>query len=152
MVDDFVVRRADGVPSYQVAVVVDDADAGIDEVVRGDDLLDTTPRQVWLARHLGLPVPAYAHVPLVVGPDGERLAKRHGAVTLADLAERGAGAAAVVAALAGSLVPAVDRTAGEGGPVAVGDLVAEFDGAALPASPWVFDAEALVRASVMGSS
>ena len=88
IVDDFVVRRADGAPAYQVAVVVDDHDQGVEEVVRGDDLLDTTPRQVWLARMLGLRVPAYAHVPLVLGPDGERLAKRHGAVTLADLAER----------------------------------------------------------------
>ena len=81
VVDDFVVRRADGAPAYQVAVVVDDHDQGVGEVVRGDDLLDTTPRQVWLARTLGLRVPAYAHVPLVLGPDGERLAKRHGAVT-----------------------------------------------------------------------
>lgn len=152
VVDDFVVRRADGVPSYQVAVVVDDAAAGVEEVVRGDDLLDTTPRQVWLARRLGLPVPAYAHVPLVVGPDGERLAKRHGAVTLAELAARGVGVGAVVAALAASLVPAVDRAALDGGRVAVGDLVPGFDAAALPTSLWALDAEALVTASVTGPS
>ena len=77
-------RRGDGIPAYNLAVVVDDAAQGIGEVVRGDDLLASTPRQVQLARLLGLPVPAYAHVPLVLGPDGSRLAKRHGAVTLAD--------------------------------------------------------------------
>jgi glutamyl-tRNA synthetase len=65
---------------------VDDADQGVDQVVRGDDLIDSTPRQILLARLLGLAQPAYAHVPLVLGPDGQRLAKRHGAVTLADLA------------------------------------------------------------------
>ena len=85
VVDDFVVRRNDGVPAYNLAVVVDDAAQGIEEVVRGDDLLDSTPRQLFLARALGLPEPSYAHVPLVLGPDGARLAKRHGAVTLRDV-------------------------------------------------------------------
>jgi glutamyl-tRNA synthetase len=84
VVDDFVVRRADGVAAYQLAVVVDDAAQAIGEVVRGADLADSTPRQILLARLLGLPVPRYAHVPLVLGPDGSRLAKRHGAVTLAE--------------------------------------------------------------------
>jgi len=84
-VDDFVVRRADGAFAYNLAVVVDDAEQGVEEVVRGDDLLDSTPRQVFLTRALGLPEPAYAHVPLVLGPDGARLAKRHGAVTLREL-------------------------------------------------------------------
>ena len=65
LVDDFVVRRADGVPAYQLAVVLDDADQRIGQVVRGDDLADSTPRQILLARLLGLPVPDYAHVPLV---------------------------------------------------------------------------------------
>jgi glutamyl-tRNA synthetase len=85
VVDDFVVRRNDGAPAYNLAVVVDDAAQGIGEVVRGDDLLDTTPRQIFLARALGLPERAYAHVPLVLGPDGSRLAKRHGDVTLRDV-------------------------------------------------------------------
>lgn len=84
VVDDFVVRRADGVPAYQLAVVVDDADQGIGEVVRGADLAESTPRQILLAGLLGLPRPVYAHVALVLGRDGARLAKRHGAVTLAD--------------------------------------------------------------------
>jgi glutamyl-tRNA synthetase len=85
VVDDFVVRRNDGAPAYNLAVIVDDAWQGIGEVVRGDDLLDTTPRQLYLAERLGLKPPTYAHVPLVLGPDGARLAKRHGAVTLDEL-------------------------------------------------------------------
>jgi len=75
-VDDFVVVRNDGVHAYQLAVVVDDAAQGVGEVVRGDDLAGSTPRQILLQRLLGLPTPRYAHVPLVLGPDGRRLAKR----------------------------------------------------------------------------
>jgi glutamyl-tRNA synthetase len=85
VVDDFVVQRNDGAPAYNLAVVVDDAAQGIGEVVRGDDLLDSTPRQLFLARLLGLPEPRHAHVPLVLGPDGARLAKRHGDVTLREI-------------------------------------------------------------------
>jgi glutamyl-tRNA synthetase len=88
-VDDFVVRRNDGAYAYNLAVVVDDADQGIGEVVRGADLLDSTPRQLWLGARLGVDAPAHAHVPLMLGPDGARLAKRHGAVTLADRAALG---------------------------------------------------------------
>jgi glutamyl-tRNA synthetase len=88
-VDDFVVRRNDGAYAYNLAVVVDDADQEIGEVVRGADLLDSTPRQLWLGAQLGLRALTYAHVPLMLGPDGARLAKRHGAVTLADRAELG---------------------------------------------------------------
>jgi glutamyl-tRNA synthetase len=84
-VDDFVVRRGDGAFAYNLAVVVDDAEMGVDQVVRGDDLADSTPRQVWLGRALGLTVPDYVHVPLVLGPNGARLAKRHGAVTLREV-------------------------------------------------------------------
>ena len=85
VVDDFVIQRNDGAPAYNLAVVVDDAAQGIGEVVRGDDLLDSTPRQLFLARVLGVSAPTHAHVPLVLGPDGARLAKRHGAVTLRDV-------------------------------------------------------------------
>jgi glutamyl-tRNA synthetase len=88
-VDDVVLRRNDGVPSYNIAVVVDDSLQGVSEVVRGDDLLEVTANQVHLQKLLGYSTPVYAHVPLVVGEDGERLAKRHGAVTLADLAALG---------------------------------------------------------------
>jgi glutamyl-tRNA synthetase len=89
-IDDFVVRRNDGAYGYNLAVVVDDGDQAIGEVVRGDDLLSSTARQVWLGEQLGLPRHSYAHVPLVLGDDGQRLAKRHGAVTLADRIALGA--------------------------------------------------------------
>jgi glutamyl-tRNA synthetase len=82
VLDDFVIRRNDGAWAYNLATAYDDAEQGIGEVVRGDDLLDTTPRQVWVLRALGLPEPAYAHVPLVRDADGRRLAKRDGDVTL----------------------------------------------------------------------
>ena len=88
-VDDVVLRRNDGTPAYNLAVVVDDADQGIEEVVRGDDLLASTPAQIAVGRALGLRECSYAHVPLAYGPTGDRLAKRDGAVTLADLATAG---------------------------------------------------------------
>lgn len=95
-VDDFVLRRNDGVPAYNLAVVVDDAAQGVTQIVRGDDLLSSTPRQIHLQRLLDLPTPMYGHVPLVVGSDGERLSKRHGAVTLADLTASGLSALEVL--------------------------------------------------------
>ena len=103
VVDDFVVRRNDGAFAYNLAVVVDDAEQGVREVVRGADLLDSTPRQLWLGARLGLPAPRHAHVALMLGPDGQRLAKRHGAVTLADRAALGQSAADVRDELAASL-------------------------------------------------
>jgi glutamyl-tRNA synthetase len=103
VVDDFVVRRNDGAFAYNLAVVVDDGAQAIGEVVRGDDLLDSTPRQLWLAERLGLPAPRFTHVPLVLGGDGARLAKRHGAVTLGDRLELGEDATNVRARLARSV-------------------------------------------------
>ena len=73
---DFILRRSDGVYAYQLAVVVDDALMGVDQVVRGRDLLDSTPRQIWLNETLGFSTPEYAHIPLLLAPDGRRLAKR----------------------------------------------------------------------------
>lgn len=73
---DFVIRRSDGVYAYQLAVICDDAAGGVTEVVRGRDLLSSTPRQIWLYQALGLPVPRFYHVPLLVAPDGKRLSKR----------------------------------------------------------------------------
>ena len=128
VVDDFVVRRADGVPAYQLAVVVDDGAHGIGEVVRGADLADSTPRQILLARLLGLSLPAYAHVPLVLGPDGSRLAKRHGAVTLA---ERGEPVTATLGWLAHTLGLAHDRERVS----RAGELLDEFEPARLPREP-----------------
>ena len=103
VVDDFVVRRNDGAFAYNLAVVVDDGAQGIGEVVRGADLLDSTPRQLWLADQLGIQRPRHAHVALMLGPDGARLAKRHGAVTLADRAAQGQTADDVRDELAASL-------------------------------------------------
>ncbi|HEY2654855.1 MAG TPA: tRNA glutamyl-Q(34) synthetase GluQRS [Solirubrobacteraceae bacterium] len=84
VVDDFVVVRSDGVHAYQLAVVVDDAAQGVGEVVRGEDLAPSTPRQILLQRLLGLPTPRYAHVPLVLGADGRRLAKRDDTARVAE--------------------------------------------------------------------
>ena len=81
-VGDFVVKRADGLWAYQLAVVVDDAEQGVTHVVRGEDLADNTPRQQWLQRSLGVPMPSYLHTPLVLGSDGEKLSKQNGAQPL----------------------------------------------------------------------
>lgn len=123
-VDDLVLRRGDGVPAYNLAVVVDDAASGVDQVVRGDDLLSSSPRQAYLAWLLGHPQPVYAHVPLALNDDGKRLAKRDGAVTLAEL-----GVDRAFGLITESLGwPATD----------VDDLLARFDPAALPRRPWVY--------------
>ncbi|QMW66302.1 tRNA glutamyl-Q(34) synthetase GluQRS [Mumia sp. ZJ1417] len=128
-VDDLVLVRNDGVPAYNLAVVVDDGAMGVDQVVRGDDLLASAPRQAYLAALLGLTPPVYAHVPLALNVDGKRLAKRDGAVTLADLHALGWSTADVVATIADSLGMAARDAAG---------MLAEFDPAALPRTPWVF--------------
>jgi len=125
VVDDFVVRRNDGAFAYNLAVVVDDGAQGVGEVVRGDDLLDSTARQLWLAARLGLGGRdgfSFAHVPLVLGRDGARLAKRHGAVTLADRLEQGEDAAGVRARLAASV-----GLAEPGERPSPADLVARFE-------------------------
>ena len=132
-VDDFVLWRWDDNPAYNLAVVVDDAAQEIGEVVRGDDLLDSTPRQLLLYRLLGWPAPAHAHVPLVLGPDGARLAKRHGAVTLADRATLGETPADAVGWMASSL-----GLAEAGATPTAADLIDSFDPAALPREPTVF--------------
>ena len=119
-------RRNDGVPAYNLAVVVDDAAAGIDLVARGDDLLPSTPSQIAIGAALGLSVPRYAHVPLVVGADGRRLTKRDGAITMAELAARGVDARALRTALAVSI-----GIAEPGERVPAGELIGRFDVAAL---------------------
>lgn len=129
-VDDFVVRRNDGTPAYQLAVVVDDAAQGIGEVVRGADLADSTPRQILLSRLLKLPERRYAHVPLVLGPDGTRLAKRHGAVALSD---RNEGPDEVRAWMAHSL-----GLADDGEVPSLEDLIARFEPGRIPREPTVW--------------
>jgi len=104
VVDDFVLIRGDGTPAYNLAVVVDDGLQGVDQVVRGADLLSSAPRQAWLATQLGFPVPQYAHVGLAVNDRGVRLAKRDGAVTMRALAEKGWQPADVLRLITDSLV------------------------------------------------
>lgn len=130
-VDDLVLRRGDGTPAYNLTVVVDDADAGVREVVRADDLVPSTPRQIHLARLLGADPPAHAHVPLVLGPDGNRLAKRHGSVTLADRSALGEDALAVRSRLAWSL-----GLCAIGDRPTLDDLLSRFDPVALPRRTW----------------
>ena len=115
---------------------VDDAAQGVDQVVRGDDLASSAPRQRHLAALLGLPPVTYAHVPLVLGPTGRRLAKRDGAVTLDDQQRTGHAAAEVRAALAKSL-----GLAQPGEPVSMADLLDRFDPETLPDHPWWWTAE-----------
>lgn len=135
VVDDFVLRRNDGVPAYNLAVVVDDADQGVGEVIRADDLALSTPRQLHVGRLLGLPSPRHAHVPLVLGADGRRLAKRHGAVTLRDLAASGQTVDAVRDRLAVSL-----GLSSPGECLTPAGLIDRFHPERLPRRPWVIDA------------
>ena len=124
LVDDFVLRRGDGVAAYNLAVVVDDAHAGVDQVVRGDDLLASSPRQAYLADLLGYPPPVYAHVPLALNAEGKRLAKRDGAVTLADLGVPRAWAL---------ITESLGWPAGD-----LDELLGRFDPAGLPRQPWIY--------------
>jgi glutamyl-tRNA synthetase len=135
-VDDVVLRRNDGVPAYNLAVVVDDNLQGVTEVVRGDDLLSSTPRQMLLIDLLGCDRPRYAHVPLAVAIDGSRLAKRHGAVTLADLGERGFTPDDVRGLLAFSL-----GLCGEGERPTIATLIDRYSPARIDRQPWVVESE-----------
>ena len=103
VVDDFVLIRGDGTPAYNLAVVVDDGLQGVDQVVRGADLLASAPRQAWLATQLGFPVPEYAHVGLAVNAQGQRLAKRDSAVTMRALEVLGWTRAEILSLITGSL-------------------------------------------------
>ena len=137
---DFVVQKRDGGPAYQLAVVVDDAAQGIGEVVRADDLLSSTPRQLLLYAALDLPPPRFFHVPLVVGDDGRRLAKRHGDTSLRHFRERGVAAEVLVghlAALCGFL-PAGSRCMPR-------DLLRHFAWERLPQDPVRGDDHGLFR-------
>lgn len=135
---DFPILKADGTPSYQLACAIDDATSGVTHVVRGDDLLDSTPRQLALLAALGLGdvAPTYCHLPLVLGPDGRRLAKRHGDTRLSAYRSAGTPAPRVLHYLA--------RTLGITDPPpnpTPADLVEAFDLARIPSTPVTFAAE-----------
>jgi glutamyl-tRNA synthetase len=123
-VDDVVLRRNDGVPAYNLAVVVDDGAQRVDQVVRGDDLLTSAARQAYLATLLGHDPPTYAHVPLALNTAGQRLAKRDGAVTRAELEERGVDVFALI----------VDSLGLVG--VTPTEVLDSFDLQRLPREPW----------------
>jgi glutamyl-tRNA synthetase len=131
-VDDVVLRRNDGVPAYNLAVVVDDVFSGIDQVVRGEDLLPAAATQAYLTKLLGHHPPTYAHVPLAVNVEGRRLAKRDGAVTLPELAAYGMTPDAVLSVIAQSL-----ELAEPGEPVSLDGMLERFDPGWLPREPWV---------------
>jgi glutamyl-tRNA synthetase len=135
---DFVVWKSAGTPAYQLAVVVDDAAQGVTEAVRGDDLVPSTPRQLLLYDALGLAAPRFAHVPLVVGPDGRRLAKRHGDTRLAALRETGVSAEALVGLLAWSC-GWIDRPR----PITARELLPLYRLEAVPPAPFVLTGDLL---------
>jgi glutamyl-tRNA synthetase len=135
---DFVVWKSAGTPAYQLAVVVDDADSGVTEVIRGDDLVPSTPRQLLLYQALGFAPPRFVHVPLVVGPDGRRLAKRHGDTRLSSLREAGVRAEALLSLLAWSC-GWLDRIE----PVSASDLIARFRLDKIPRSPFILESRLL---------
>ncbi len=143
-VGDFVVRRNDGVASYQLAVVVDDDATAITHVLRGDDLLSSTPRQLQLYAALRLRAPEFFHVPLVLGEDGKRLAKREGAFALAELRERGLPAERVLGLLAAW------SGLGEGSPLTREELVRRFRSEALPRAPVLAREQTIVTALGLG--
>lgn len=135
---DFVVWKAARSPAYQLAVVVDDAAMGITDVVRGDDLVPSTPRQLLLYDALGVPPPTFAHVPLVIGPDGRRLAKRHGDTRLAALRTAGIPAERVLGLLAWSCGWLACPE-----PITAKELLPRFRWDAIPRTPFVLTLEHL---------
>jgi glutamyl-tRNA synthetase len=137
---DFVVWKSAGTPAYQLAVVVDDAAQGITEVIRGDDLVASTPRQIALYHALGLTPPRFTHVPLVVGPDGRRLAKRHGDTRLSSLRDAGVSADAILGLLAWSC-GWQDRVE----PIGIAALCRVFRLDSIPTEPFVLTPDLLTQ-------
>ncbi len=140
---DFVVWKAPrgqtpASPAYQLAVVVDDASQGVTEVIRGDDLVPSTPRQLLLYEALELPPPRFCHVPLVVGPDGRRLAKRHGDTRLSALRQAGITAESLLGLLAWSC-GWIERSE----PIRARELIPLFRLESIPAGPFMLTAELL---------
>ena len=137
---DFVVWKSAGTPAYQLAVVVDDADQGVTDVVRGDDLIPSTPRQLLLHRALGLTPPRFCHLPLVVGSDGRRLAKRHGDTRLVSLRNAGVRAAELLGLLAWSC-----GWLTEPAPIKAMELIPLFRLDSIPPRPFVLEPAMLAR-------
>lgn len=129
---DFVIGKKDGTPAYQLAVVVDDHAMGVTEVCRGDDLLPSAFRQLELYRAFGWTVPQFVHVPLVVGPDGRRLAKRHGDTRISILREQGVPPERLLGLLAWSCGWQSDSR-----PVSINELLMRFDLARIPRAPFI---------------
>lgn len=140
LVDDFVLVRNDGTYAYNLTSVVDDAFVGVEQIVRGDDLLPSAPRQAYLAGLLGLPQPRYAHVPLALNEEGKRLAKRDGAVTLPQLQEAGVTIPEVLGWIAASIPVLDDSGRPHEARVPVPDasvILERFDPALMSCEPWV---------------
>lgn len=140
LVDDFVLVRNDGTYAYNLTSVVDDAFVGVEQIVRGDDLLPSAPRQAYLAGLLGLPQPRYAHVPLALNEEGKRLAKRDGAVTLPQLQEAGVTIPEVLGWIATSIPVLDDSGRPHEARVPVPDasvILERFDPALMSREPWV---------------
>lgn len=132
-IDALVLQRNDGAPAYNLAVVVDDAEAGVDQVVRGDDLLEASPGQAKLTSLLGSTPPTYAHVPLVLGSSGARLAKRDGAVTLAALKEQGWSTQ--------ELIEEMSKSLGVSDVSSISDFMVSFNPEKMPLSAAYFTSE-----------
>lgn len=140
LVDDFVLVRNDGTYAYNLTSVVDDAFVGVEQIVRGDDLLPSAPRQAHLAGLLSLPQPRYAHVPLALNEEGKRLAKRDGAVTLPQLQEAGVTIPEVLGWIAASIPVLDDSGRPHEARVPVPDasvILERFDPALMSREPWV---------------
>ncbi|MGE4553291.1 MAG: glutamate--tRNA ligase [Desulfovibrionaceae bacterium] len=136
--DDMILRRSDGTPTYNLAVVVDDHDMGVNHVLRGDDHVNNTPRQILLYRAMGWETPEFGHVPMILGPDKKKLSKRHGALSVMEYRDMGYLPEAVVNYLA-----RLGWSHGDQEVFSREELVALFDTANLGSSPSVFDTQKL---------
>jgi glutamyl-tRNA synthetase len=137
--DDLIIARSDGTPTYNLTVVVDDVDMEITHVIRGDDHINNTPRQINIIKALGAPLPVYAHVPMILGADGKRMSKRHGAVGVTEYREQGFLPHAFLNYLA-----RLGWSHGDEEIFSVDQLIALFDIDAVHRNPAVFDPEKLL--------